>query len=736
MAEINRKKVQVMVCVVLITLTLASSLCISSDEPEKIQNNPPTVLIKADITTGEAPLSISFRAEADDPDGFVESFDWDFGDGASSSKEKVVYTYYNPGNYEVSLTVYDNLGEQANDTLNINVKEIPKANEPPTATAAVDPEMGYEGEFLTFRGIGSDSDGTIILFEWDFNSDGIFDWFSNTTGITQFAYNESGKYNPIFRVIDDDLDSDSATAQVTIFPKENDPPVAIISQPESGMTFEVDEEIPFDGSESFDPEDESLSYAWEFGDGDIALEAKPTHTYSETGNYTVILTVDDGEFDNSDTITLQIIRLVNHPPEAEIVEPTQDSAFEVNTIIFFDGSNSTDPDDDFLYYYWDFGDGNTKTGVTTTHIYTQVGTYTVILTVDDGELTDTDNVRILITEEGSLNQPPEAVINEPQNGENFTVDEVITFDGSNSTDPDHDTLNYTWDFKDGSIGYGEVTTYSYSENGTYNVTLTVFDGQYSDTANVVIIIGPGVVINTPPTAVISEPTMLSSFETNQTVNFAGYQSFDPDDDDLSYDWDFGDGSEHTHEENTTHRYTAEGIYFIQLTVSDGVYNDTDSVLISIVEGTGNNSGPTAEIVSPTTGEVFDVDEVITFDGSNSSDPDGDALTYSWTFGDGTQGSGVKTTHRYSAPGFYTVILVVSDGELNDTDRVNIIVRFQIRSSTNTHDHDDPERQSNEKKVSQDDKDQDRTNYEVVCSEFKIYFFESVLRAQWFIDNRL
>ena len=53
---------------------------------------------------------------------------------------------------------------------------------------------------------------------------------------------------------------------------------------------------------------------------------------------------------------------------------------------------------------------------------------------------------------------------------------------------------------------------------------------------------------------------------------------------------------------------------------------------------------------------------ITFDGSASSDPDGDALTYLWDFGDGTTGIGVAPTHAYSSLGVFTVRLTVSDGQ--------------------------------------------------------------------------
>ncbi len=674
------KKTVIIVCIFLVLATISSTLCIETSKKRETPNLPPTVQIEADITDGFVPLSVSFKADAEDPDGLIDKYDWDFGDGAESSKQKIIHDYYEVGVYTATLIVTDNEGAQGKDSLKVTVREVIKPNQLPVAEAQAEPDIAFVNEEITFRGTGTDDDGVIIVYEWDFDGNGEYDWYSNTTGITKHSYNKSGDYTAIFRITDDAYDFDTDSVSVIIQSKANNPPVAIISHPENGATYETNEQIQFNGSESYDPEQESLIYSWDFGDGMASSEPNPTHSYSVNGTYTIVLSVNDGINDATDSISIDIIEFENHAPTAEIVSPEPDQAFEVNTQVNFDGTNSSDPDDDFLFYYWDFGDGFFGTGATSSHIYTEVGTYTVTLRVDDGELSDTDTVRILIVNE-SVNQPPEAIIDEPENGDNFTIDEKVRFNGSSSSDPDDDLLNFTWDFKDGAVGYGMIVTHKYSTNGTYNVTLTVSDWQYSDTAQVVIIIGPGDIINSPPTAVISEPTRLSSFETNETVNCVGYLSFDPENDFLLYDWDFGDGTEHVYSMNTTHRYTTEGLYLIQLTVSDGEYNDTDSVVITITTSQDNNSAPNAEIVTPTTGQVFNINEVIIFNGSNSSDPDGDSLTYFWYFGDGTTGTGVTTTHSYSVAGLYTITLEVNDGKLNDTARVSIIVRIQFRSST-------------------------------------------------------
>jgi PKD repeat protein len=110
-----------------------------------------------------------------------------------------------------------------------------------------------------------------------------------------------------------------------------------------------------------------------------------------------------------------------------------------------------------------------------------------------------------------------------------------------------------------------------------------------------------------------------------------------------------------------------GSYPVMARVSDGTANDTKTFNVTV---TNVNNAPTADANGPYTGAT---NADITFDGSGSSDPDGDVLTYSWDFGDTGTGTGVSPTHAYTAAGTYTVTLVVNDGTLSDTDVTSAMV---------------------------------------------------------------
>ncbi|MDF1542782.1 MAG: PKD domain-containing protein [Anaerosomatales bacterium] len=156
----------------------------------------------------------------------------------------------------------------------------------------------------------------------------------------------------------------------------------------------------------------------------------------------------------------------------------------------------------------------------------------------------------------------------------------------------------------------------------------------------------------PPTAVAT--ASVTSGEAPLSLALDGSGSFDPDGTIVSWAWDFGDGTSGTGA-TVAHTYASAGSYTVRLTVTDnGDLTATASVAIDV---TSSNVAPTAMIVTSGGG---DAPATFTFDGSDSSDPDGSVASWAWSFGDGSTGAGPTVNHTYANAGTYSVKLVVTD----------------------------------------------------------------------------
>ncbi|WP_109830639.1 glycoside hydrolase family 48 protein [Reichenbachiella versicolor] len=226
---------------------------------------------------------------------------------------------------------------------------------------------------------------------------------------------------------------------------------------------------------------------------------------------------------------------------------------------------------------------------------------------------------------------------------------VVTFDATNSSDPNGDPLTYSWVFGDGATGSGATVTHTYTNIGDNVVVLTVSDGANSDTATETIEVLDS---NDAPIAAIAVDNV--SGVAPATFNFDGTGSSDPNGDPLTYLWDFGDGSTSTLA-SPSHVYNLEGNYTVTLIVNDGS-RDSDPVvqILSVTDG----SLIVSFTATPDTGTI---PLTVSFDASESSDPEGGTLSYSWDFGNGLSGTGVNSTSTYATAGSYTVTLTATSG---------------------------------------------------------------------------
>ncbi len=579
--------------------------------------------------------TITFDGSGSSDDNGIDSYEWTFGDGSSATGQTVSHIYTGADTYTVTLTVTDTAGQTDTDTAIATIDPVP-VDELPVANAGPD-VSGLVGDTITFDGSGSSDDNGIASYEWTFG-DG-----SSATGQTvSHTYTGADTYTVTLTVTDTAGQTDTDTAIATIDPVPVDElPVANAGPDVSGL---VGDTITFDGSGSSD-DNGIASYEWTFGDGSSATGQTVSHTYTGADTYTVTLTVTDTAGQTDTDTAIATIADINNPP---VSDPNGPYSGTVGVTINFDGSGSDDADGTIISYAWGFGDGETGTGVTPSHIYTTAGTFDVTLTVTDNDgATDTATTTATID---ALLVPPVADANGPYSG---TVNDPVQFDGSGSSDADGSIVSYEWDFGDGASGTGVSPTHAYTATGEYAVSLTVTDNDgLQSTDSTTATIGEGAM---PPVADANGPY---SGTVSVPVEFDGSGSSDPNDDIVAYDWDFGDGTFVADAGPTpSHTYAAESIYTVTLTVIDAT-DLTDSATTTATI-TVDLQPPVADPNGPYTGTAG---ETVTFDGTGSSDPDGTVEEWNWDFGDGNTDTGAEPTHVYAAAGSYTVTLTVVDND--------------------------------------------------------------------------
>ena len=263
------------------------------------------------------------------------------------------------------------------------------------------------------------------------------------------------------------------------------PPVAVAGGPYAGVAGEA---LVLDGTGSYDPEGVSVSYLWDFGDGSTGTGATPSHTYANAGTYNITLTVNDGGADSEPAYATVTVEPANEKPVAGVGGPYTGTAGEPIT---FSQSGSYDPEGSSLLFNWDFGDGSTGTGAVPSHTYASAGTYTLTLTVNDGEL-DSDPVSTTVTVDEPVVYP---IANA---GFDFSVKRRRTtfLDGSASHDPDGSIVAYSWSQVSGvpvQIDFAESVEARFDTPHdlgplVFRLTVTDNDGlQHSDTVTVTVV---------------------------------------------------------------------------------------------------------------------------------------------------------------------------------------------------------------------------------------------------------
>ncbi|MCW3075478.1 MAG: cell surface protein [Bacteroidetes bacterium] len=381
----------------------------------------------------------------------------------------------------------------------------------------------------------------------------------------------------------------------------------------------------------------NTSCYWFFGNGTSTGPANTTsYTYTNNGTYSASVYLFDSILGCTDSIAFPII--INGLPcnlNAGFTSST------INGSEYF--SNTSTPNSPLPICNWSFGDGATGTQFSPVHTYSASGTYTVLLTVNQGTCSSSFSSAITTTVAA-----PTPTCSVTANftytlGNNGSVSFSNTSSSVNTT-----TMVTTWNFGNGYyINCNNTPTYSFPSNGTYSVILTVTDSTYSCSGNIMIPITiSNVTCGLNPTNIY----FYSSQAINGGVTF--YSNMSNTNNLLL--WTFGNGTTTTAPTpNTT--YSASGIYTVTLAVSDPT---NPSCSTSITQTISVNYYPctySASFTSTLTGNILNV--------TNTSTGSSPLPYYMFNWGDGNS-SGSNTvgsaSHTYSINGIYNVCLTAMD----------------------------------------------------------------------------
>jgi PKD repeat protein len=324
-----------------------------------------------------------------------------------------------------------------------------------------------------------------------------------------------------------------------------------------------------------------------------------------------------------------------------------------------------------LSYAWDFGDGTQTTDtLAPSHTYDDNGNYTVTLTVTDSSgrsASDTATVSV-------GNVAPTARMTDDNPIPEGSVVHISFINQSDPSSVDQAAgFKYSYDFNNDGIWdlvnvSDEVVPYTYTDNGNYTVRgrITDKDGGFTDYTDLVE------VTNVAPTATFSSS---GSATTGTAVAFSFTGQSDPSSVDQAagfrYSYDFnGDGTFEVANATTataSYTYTATGTYVVKgrITDKDGASSDyTTTINIT-------TPIPPAPTVNAGADQSGDEGSSVQLQGSAT----GNGLSYTWSFGDGTQSTGtLAPSHTYADNGNYTVTLSVTDSlgrQASDTALVSV-----------------------------------------------------------------
>lgn len=529
-------------------------------------------------------------------------YTWYFGDGASLSSPNAQHNYTTGGSYTVSLVLND---ANCNDSISIpNYINIAAAN----AAFSVSDTTPCVNSAVTFNNLSLPS---VATASWNFGDGGTSALISPA-----HTYTSAGTFTVRMSFTDATGCTDSTTLTITVLPLPS-----ITASVTDSTICDHDIAAAFSASGSG-----ITSWLWNFGDGTpTSTLQNPSHNYSIDSVYNVTVT---GTNANGCSAT-QTIAVYVDEPDAFFNGAPRRGCVPHSIIIFSQSQSLYDP---IVSYQWNYGNGQTATGISDTAFYPLPGDYDVTLVITTASGCTDTIVRPAFVETGVL----------PTANFSFSPDTVCYGDPVQFTNLSTGEDSVSWQFGNGVNSNSNNPAIYYTNPGTYSVSLIACDNGCCDT----LTINDAITV-LPPKPVFSSPVYncANPLSVNFTSNSIGADSLI---------WDFGDGSPVNNSNVTTitHVFPSRGFYYVKLEAFNYAtgcsYKDSIQVHITIPDA--NFTATPLSGCAPLK---------VVFNGGSSQD----ASLFQWHFNNNIistiKPSPLDST-TYTAPGFYSPMLLITD----------------------------------------------------------------------------
>jgi PKD repeat protein len=578
----------------------------------------------------------------------IVSWQWNFGDGSPLQTDPLstAHLYNSVGTFLVTLTVTDHHGCVNDTSHTVRVNPLPV----PSFTWTANTCQGTAVQFTDNSFIPAQFTGYVAKWQWDFHDGSPIQTITipNSPSIQHTFPLPATSFLVTLTVWSGDSCTDFVEHTIDLLPA----PVA---------NFQYDpvncknQPVQFHDISQTNGGGSITQWLWNFDDpasggGNLSPLKDPVHTFTTPNTtYHVCLIVISGTACR-DTICKDIyIRDV--PP----VDFSYDTAC-LNSLVHYNAQTGVTQVDSIVSWQWSFGDGSPSMPdpITTSHMFSVVGTYTTTLTV-------TDNHGCINSVQHQVRVNPLPVVNFTWNAP-LCQGSVVLFTDQ-STVPTGYLARWQWDFGDGSPLVNRVipapanVTHTFTGPGpSYPVTLTVWT---NDSCTQVM-----------TKTVTMIPAPIAGFEysstscANQAVQFHDLSQPNGGGNILQWHWDFGDigsgSSNQSDLQDPMHTFTNPGTYTVTLVVTNAS-NCRDTVI---------NTNVTVNLlpVADFSADTACLNSVTTFTDLSVANAN-NIVSYSWNFGDGQPFATVPNpTHLYGSPGVYQVTLTIvnSNGCVRDT----------------------------------------------------------------------